>query len=370
MTKRQRLLVIIAVVMIIALICGFFSLRHRIIRTETALGPAAEHLPGTQKLRLILRCSGMLERFNSPVNPQSGRFILEIGEQEGVSAVLSDIAGGLDCDPELLRTYWIYTGADRQIRPGRYVLSGTFTVPQITDLVTAAGKSLVRFSFISGMRLEELAQLIDGSGFSFSGAEFLEAAKNYDPDLHPTGIRSLEGYFVPGSYEMSRGIPLDAFLNNFVRVFNTRVREPYGQAFSENGLSLHEAVTMASMIAREAMSESEYGMIASVFYNRIAAGMKFESDPTAQYAIGWDPESGTWWKNPLTLIDVSVNSAYNTYGVNGFPPGPICSPGADIYEAVAYPEQTDYLYFRARCDNTPYHNFSRTYEEHVSFACN
>ena len=370
MIKKRLILTIAAGVIAAAVFCGFFIFRSRIIRTENMLGPAADGLSDLQRIRLLLKWSGRQEQFSAPINPDADRFILEIGEQEGVYAVLSDIADKLDCDPDLLRSYWVYTGADRQIQPGRYVISGSFTIPQITDLVTAAGKSLVRFSFISGMRLEELAELIDGSGFTFTGAEFLEAAKNYDPDLHPAGVRSLEGYFVPGSYEMSRGIPLDTFLNNFVRVFNTRVREPYGQDFSENGLSLHEAVTMASMIAREAMSESEYGMIASVFYNRIAAGMKFESDPTAQYAIGWDPESGTWWKNPLTLIDVSVNSAYNTYGVNGFPPGPICSPGTDIYEAVAYPEQTDYLYFRAKCDNTPYHNFSRTYEEHVSFACN
>ena len=169
---------------------------------------------------------------------------------------------------------------------------------------------------------------------------------------------------------MNRGIALDDFLANFVKVFRRRVQEPFEGAFNANGLSLDEAVIMASMIAREAMSESEYGLIASVFYNRIAAGMKFESDPTAQYAIGWDPVSGSWWKNPLTAADVSINSAYNTYVINGFPPGPICSSAVSIFEAVAEPEQTGYYYFRARCDNTPYHNFSRTYEEHVSYSCN
>ena len=370
MNKKRIIFLSGVLLILLMLVAGCLTIRSRIIRTENALGPASDALGTAQRIRLALKCSGMLERFSDPVDPESGQFLLEIGEGEGVSAVISRIAEGLSCDEETIRTYWVYTGADRLIRPGRYVLSGTLSVQQITDLVTAAGKTLVRFAFLSGMRLEELAELIDATGFTFSGAEFLEAARNYDPSLHPAGGTSLEGYFVPGTYEMSRGIALEDFLANFTAVFMRRVREPYEAAFHANGLSLNEAVIMASMIAREAMSESEYGLIASVFYNRIAAGMKFESDPTAQYAIGLDPASGSWWKNPLTAADVSIVSSYNTYVVNGFPPGPICSPSTAVFEAVANPAHSDYYYFRARCDNTPYHNFSRTYEEHVSYACN
>ena len=368
--NRKRILILIMIFIIFAVIIGaFLSVHTRITRTEAALGPAADTLTGIRRLRMTLRCSDMLDRFSGPVAPESGKFLLEIKEQEGVSAVIEKTASGLGCDPELLRTYWIYTGADRLIRPGRYALSGSLSIPQITDLLTAAGKSLVRFSFLSGMRLEELAVLIDETGFTFSGDEFLSMARNYPSELHPAGEQSLEGYFVPGDYEMSRDISLANFLSNFVSVFNRRIRDPYEAAFNANGLSLHQGVILSSMIAKEAMSATEYATIASVFYNRMAAGMKFESDPTAQYAIGWDPESGSWWKNPLTASDVAINSSYNTYVVSGFPPGPICSPGAAIFEAAAHPEHTDYYYFRARCDNTPYHNFSRTYEEHVSYGC-
>ena len=369
--NKKRLILIACGLSVLALILfGFLSFRDRIIRTESALGPASDTLSIPQRVRLTLRCSDMLDRLDAPVNPAAGQFRLEISEQESVSSVIEKIAGGLDFDADLLRTYLIYTGADRHIRPGRYVITGDLSVPLITDLVTAAGKSLVRFAFLSGMRLEELAVLIDQTGLSFTGEEFLEAARNYPPELHPAGVSSLEGYFVPGSYEMSRGISLEDFLANFTAVFEKRVKTPYEEAFHANGLTLHQGIILSSMIAKEAMSASEYGTIASVFYNRIRAGMKFESDPTAQYAIGWDPVSNSWWKNPLTAADVSVYSAYNTYVADGFPPGPICSPDAAVVEAAAFPEQTDYYYFRARCDNTPYHNFSRTFEEHVSYACN
>ena len=368
--KKRAVILLVIIILVLGLIICAMSLHSRIVLTRETLGPPAEGLSNVQRLKLSLEISEILDRLDSPVNPDKDRFLLEIESGEGVASVLEKVSSGLSIESEAMRLYWIYTGADRLINPGRYALSGTLTIPQITDLVTAAGNSLVRFAFFSGMRLEEIAELIDSYQFGFSGKEFLEKARNYPSELHPSGMDSLEGYFVPGTYEMSRDISLEAFLNNFVNVFIRRVQTPYEEKFTARGLTLHQAVIMASMIAREAMSASESGTIASVFYNRMRAGMKFESDPTAQYAIGWDEDSHSWWKMPLTGEDVSVYSLYNTYVVNGFPPGPICSPGTAIYEAVTDPPQTDYLYFRARCDNTPYHNFSRTFEEHKAFGCN
>ena len=367
--KKRYLLILAAGVVVVLIMIGFISFRNRVARTEEVLGLPAGELGTVQRVRLALQASEMLDQFTAAVNPEKDRFLLEIEAGEGVASVLAKIAEGLEMDPEAMRIYWVYTGADRLINPGRYALSGSLTIPQITDLVTAAGNSLVRFAFFSGMRLEEIAELIDSYEFSFSGQDFLDAARDYSPELHPAGMSSLEGYFVPGIYEMSRDISLDAFLSNFVKVFIRRVREPYEAAFNANGLMLHQAVILSSMIAREAMSASEHGTIASVFYNRIRAGMKFERDPTAQYAIGWDEASGSWWKIPLTAADVAVFSPYNTYVTDGFPPGPSCSPDTAIFAVVADPPQTDYLYFRAKCDNTPYHNFSRTYEEHVGYGC-
>ncbi len=97
--------------------------------------------------------------------------------------------------------------------------------------------------------------------------------------------------------------------------------------------------------------------------------MKIESDPTAQYAIGWDEESKSWWKTPLNGSDLTIYSEYNTYIVLGLPKGPICSPSIEILQAVAFPDQTPYFYFRARCDGSPYHNFAVTYEEHIRNGC-
>ena len=142
MSKRRLLVIIPILVIVILLLIGFLSFRNRAARTEEVLGLPADGLGTMQRVRLALQASGMLDRFNAPVNPEMERFLLEVEPGEGVASVLSKIAEGLSFDPEAMRIYWIYTGADRLINPGRYALSGTLTIPQITDLVTAAGNSL------------------------------------------------------------------------------------------------------------------------------------------------------------------------------------------------------------------------------------
>jgi UPF0755 protein len=117
------------------------------------------------------------------------------------------------------------------------------------------------------------------------------------------------------------------------------------------------------------MRSEEQPVIASVFLNRLASGMRLETDPTIQYALGFDQAHDTWWKVPLASVDLGVYSPYNTYQNTGLPPGPICSPSLSALQAVAYPAQTPYYFFRARCDGSGLHNFSETYEQHLQNEC-
>jgi len=110
-------------------------------------------------------------------------------------------------------------------------------------------------------------------------------------------------------------------------------------------------------------------MIASVFYNRLRASMKLDSDPTVQYALGYNDEKGTWWTNPLSLDDLKANSPFNTYLYPGLPPGPIANPSLEALKAVVFPAESPYFYFRAACDNSGTHVFSVSFEEHVNNAC-
>jgi UPF0755 protein len=108
-------------------------------------------------------------------------------------------------------------------------------------------------------------------------------------------------------------------------------------------------------------------MIASVFFNRLNAGWKLETDPTVQYAVS-TPEN--WWKNPLTWDDLAFDSLYNTYLYYGLPPGPISNPALSTIEAVTYPAESPYFFFRAKCDGSNSHTFSITFEEHLLAGCN
>ena len=135
-----------------------------------------------------------------------------------------------------------------------------------------------------------------------------------------------------------------------------------GMAAAQN-LNFYQVLTLASIVEREAVVAEERPIIASVYLNRIKKYMYLQADPTVQYAMGFQPESGQWWKTPVTLEEYqNVNSPYNTYLYPGLPPGPICSPGASSIVAVLQPAQTSYLFFLARGDGT--HVFAETWEEH------
>ncbi len=179
----------------------------------------------------------------------------------------------------------------------------------------------------------------------------------------------MEGFLFPDSYRLDRNISADEMLAAFARRFDEQVSPDMRQAFERHGLNLQEAVTLASIVQRETMVDDEAPTIASVFYNRLDQGMKLDSDPTVQYALGYNKKQQTWWTNPLSADDLAVVSPYNTYTHTSLPPGPISNPGLTVLEAVAYPAQTPYYYFRARCDGSGRHNFSVTYEEHLQNAC-
>ena len=130
-------------------------------------------------------------------------------------------------------------------------------------------------------------------------------------------------------------------------------------------MTIHQVVTLASIVEREAVRPDERPLIAGVFLNRLLLGMPLDADPTVQYALANESASETvygYWKE-LSQEDLAVDSPYNTYRYAGLPPGPICSPGLASIEAVLDPELTDYLYFVAREDGS--HAFATTFEEHI-----
>ncbi len=149
--------------------------------------------------------------------------------------------------------------------------------------------------------------------------------------------------------------------------FEIKVTPELRAGFERQGLSLYAAVTLASIVEREAVVPEEQPLIASVFINRLRMGMKLEADPTVQYVLGLQGEG--WWKAPLSLADLEIDTPFNTYRYPGLPPTPIANPGLAAIRAVAFPAESTYLYFRAMCDGSGRHAFAETFEQHLLNAC-
>ena len=183
----------------------------------------------------------------------------------------------------------------------------------------------------------------------------------------PAGM-SLEGYLFPDTYELPVENPsgldlLERQLGNFGR----QIVPLYNAAIAEGRttLTLHEVITVASIVEREAVIAVERPAIARVYLNRIDNNMRLEADPTVQYAMGYQPVADQWWKTPVTLAEYAgVFSPYNTYLNTGLPPGPIASPGLSSVQAVLAPDEHNYLYFVAVPDGTGAHVFAETFAEH------
>jgi UPF0755 protein len=175
--------------------------------------------------------------------------------------------------------------------------------------------------------------------------------------------------FYPGSYRLPRQSTAGEVITTLLEAFQTQLTPDILAGFERQGLDIYKAVILASIVERETVIDDEMPLIASVFLNRLAEGMPLEADSTVQYALGYQEETGTWWKVPLSLDDLQIDSPYNTYLYGGLPPEPIANPGLLALKAVAFPAQTGYYYFRAACDDSGEHRFAETFEEHLQNAC-
>lgn len=257
------------------------------------------------------------------------------------------------------RAFLIYSGIDTRIQAGEYRFQGSPSELEIAQALESPSPSQTTVSVLAGWRAEEIGSTLPGIGLELDPAVFLQVVESEDR----------EGYLFPGSYAVERDISAETLVDLMYQNFLSQITPEMETRIQEQGLSIRQAVILASIVERETVVEEEMPQIAAVFLNRLKANMNLAADPTIQYALGYNQQQGTWWTNPLSLEDLKLPSSYNTYENPGLPPGPICNPGLAALQAVAWPAETDYLYFRALCDGTGRHAFTVTFEEHLQNAC-
>ena len=241
---------------------------------------------------------------------------------------------------------------------GEYQFSSQMSPYFIFKKLSEGDIVLHKITFQEGLNMFEMAQILEEKKI-MSAQEFLKVAqdKKLVQQLLGETKDSLEGYLYPDTYRLSKGISAEELVQNMVQEFFYQ----YGKISQSvsSGLSRHEIVILASLVEKETGASEERGLIASVFYNRIEKGMKFQSDPTILY--GMFRKTGVF-SNNIRKKDILDPTPYNTYVVQGFPQGPIGNPGRESLLAVLKPEQTDYLYFVSRNDGT--HVFSTNLKDH------
>ncbi|MBN2386122.1 MAG: endolytic transglycosylase MltG [Anaerolineales bacterium] len=363
---NPRLPWIVAAVVALFVLAGIFFAPRL---AAQSFGTPDADLDDVQRVNYSIRMLVDSHSLTTACDPEGQEQIFVVQEGEPVDSIASRLeAAGIVCDGGALRDYLVWSGMDRTIQTGSYRLSPAWTGTQIARALQDATPAEVTVVVYPGWRLEEIAASLPTTGLEISPQDFVAAASlpvNPSPFL-PAGA-SAEGFLAPGEYVVPRTATADQLVSILIQQFTFELSPEIQQGFTRNGLGIYQAVILASIIERETVLYEEMPTIASVFFNRLRTGMHLQSDPTVQYAIGFTDEG--WWKNPLRLSDLEIESPYNTYLYPGLPPAPISNPSLEALEAVAFPEQTDYYFFVSMCDGSGFHNFAETFDEHLENLC-
>lgn len=244
-------------------------------------------------------------------------------------------------------------GTDRALRPGDYWFHAPLSPRELFAELASGRRGQQVFLIREGDTLVDVARRFQELRFGGSDVFYCAARSAAVVARVRQPATGLEGYLFPDTYSFVWSDPPEAIVRTMVERFLERTRDLHAER-ERLGLSVHEMVTLASIIEKETAVPEERPLVAAVFHNRLRAGMKLQADPTATY--------GKERAGPPLRADLQSPHAYNTYQHYGLPPGPICNPGRAALEAAVRPAAVDYLYFVARGDGT--HVFARSLEEH------
>jgi len=284
---------------------------------------------------------------------------IRIGEGESFRQVAEELQSlGVVTDADSLVAVGRVMGVTRKIKTGFYSLNTRMRPLDVIDYLTSGRIIEYQIVIPEGYNLYNIADMLDREGI-VSSDKFL--AKATDPAyLASLGIHadSLEGYLFPDTYFVPKGITADGVIRRLVQKFNEVFNDDLRKRAAELGMTVHQVVTLASLIETEAMVDDERFIISAVYHNRLRRGMLLQCDPTVIYALRREGR----WNGNITKADLRIKDPYNTYLYPGLPPGPIANPGKPSLIAALNPADVDYIFFVSKGNGT--HYFSRRLADH------
>lgn len=322
---------------------------------------------------IILIYFSYIKFINSPVG-KSGSFSFVVEKGQGISTIVENLGEQGVIKSENFLKFYIKRSKDEIIfREGFYNLNYNMTPKEIVEELTrgAGLRPEKQVTFIEGWNLKDYAKAIESSGLStsddfleLSGEPMTRSSRFYDFSKDFSFLEdkpedaNLEGYLFPDTYRFFEDDNEKDIVVKMLRNFDQKLSQEMREEIENQGKTIYEIVTMASIIQKEVRSEEDMKMVSGLFWNRIENGQALESCATLAYILGIN-------KAIYSRDDTRVNSPYNTYMNRDLPPGPIANPGLSAIEAAIYPIENEYNYFLSRPD-TGETVFSKTYEEHLS----
>ena len=245
-------------------------------------------------------------------------------------------------------------GLASKVPTGKFLIEGKISDAIIIDLIFNKGPIKLKLTIPEGLQSKKLFKNINSllnTDYDFD--QYFESQNILEQ--YNISAKTLEGYLYPNTYYIYHNTNpkeiIDILLQEFWNQFDKNLQDRANQL----GFSVHEVVTLASIIEGEAMLDSERETISSVYHNRLKINMKLQADPTIQYILSGPPKA-------LSNRDLRVKSDYNTYQNYGLPPGPINNPGIESIKAALYPKDTNFLFFVAQGDGS--HAFTTNEKDH------
>ena len=256
---------------------------------------------------------------------------------------------------------WLYlSGTNDKLQTGHYQIPNKVTVRELISLLQEGHVESIRVTIPEGYTVGDIAIVLEKNQI-MKAKDFLAEAKTYVPYPYMKGTKPatypVEGFLFPSTYEIPVGATPRDVIQMMADEMNRYLTPAVKKQIQAQHMSIHDFVTLASIVERESLFDADRPTIAGVFKKRLAHGIPLQSDATISYVLGYAKEN-------VTIGDTQLQSPYNTYVSKGLPPGPIANPGKKSLDAVLYSENTDYLYFVA--DKEGHNHFSKTYEEHLA----